>query len=124
MASVLFYKYYCTCGEFLFVNSDIYSTSTLFSKYYIFIENRSDINIKIVGSNTATCETCYRPLGGVVHRQFNNQSDLIRFCGHLIHRRKVRLTIFSVIDENGVLIDGKFETKLIFGKAEVVKSMI
>lgn len=124
MALVHFYKYFCACGQFLFSNAEIRSTSSLFTRFYVFIENRADLNIRIFGSNGVRCGSCLRSLGGMVYLTYWNQPDQIRFCGHLLYRRKVVIAIQSVIDENGALVSGEFHNILINGKLDLVRGIV
>lgn len=110
MALVHFYTYFCRCGEFLFNNSDITNTSTFLKRNYIMVEKSLNLNIYISGSNIVKCSTCNSALGGAIYRRFQGKSDLIRFAGHLIERKKVYLAVHRVQDATNYCV------KVIYGK--------
>lgn len=105
MAAVHFYEYSCRCGEALFYNSNIVSTSVLFSQKYIFVEKTPEIfqKIYISGSNTLKCECCNSRIGGVLYRYYDNKPDLFRFSGNSIERRKVSIVLHRDGDTGEVI---------------------
>lgn len=116
MASVSFFKYYCQCGQFLFLNSDIVDNTHFCKRNYIFINDRANVQIHQDYGNVVKCNTCNSSLGGNVYRKYFNQSNLVRFCGHLLERSEVFLNVYQIIDEIGAKIDGEFFSTLTYGK--------
>lgn len=107
MASIIFYQFYCRCGQFLFNSCDIFDSN----KDYIFVEENF-IKLKIFLTSTSVkCEICSSNLGGIVYR-YPNLSNLVRFSRRALEREKNYLDIYRVIDEDGAIIHGEYELML------------
>lgn len=118
MASVFYYNYHCLCGQLLFTNSEIESSTSCCKRNYIFVERHDNLQIYISGSNCIKCESCHSSIGGMVYRGYIQQKDLARFVGHKIERVRVELTIHQLADENDVIIPGELRSSLVFRKPE------
>lgn len=103
-ASVHFFQYFCECGQYLFNNGDIMNSTKLFDRTYIFVEYFENLqqNVHILRGNVVMCLKCNRCLGGAIYRGFIGQTDVFRFCGHQIFRKKTYLDEYRIIniDEN------------------------
>lgn len=124
MATDYFVEYYSKCGKFLFNNGDIVFSSSLFGRNYIFVGRPMHtmthrMNIKLIRPNIAKCGFCNRNLGAFVHGTFERK-DAVRFCRHLIVKRKVNLDIYRLVDESGQLMKDEYGYNFVAQKDVVI----
>lgn len=111
MAAVEFFEYYCICGQYLFRNCDILENTVSIHTSYIFVDLK-DVPIYYKRNNVAKCNSCHSSIGGFCYL-INKQCNTIRFCRHLIEKKKKRLYVYRVLDENGVIIPHEYEIKIV-----------
>lgn len=124
MASVHFFEYYCKCGKFLFNNGDIVFSSALFGRNYMFVLRPMHtmthrMNIKLIRPNNAKCNFCNRNLGAFVYGTFDGK-DTVKFCRHLIVKRKVNLDIYRLVDESSELMMDEYGYNFVAQKDVVI----
>lgn len=118
MASIYFHEYYCQCGEYLFDNSEIVSSSTFLDRYYIIIKSRPNLSIYIRGCNIVVCSTCNTSLGGMIYKSYENNTHLVRFVGHKIERRKVKISIYRVDNSS------QYYFQLFYGRPVIIHKYV
>lgn len=110
MATVYYFEYFCRCGEFLFRNSDIEGSTLFFGRNNLFVDATA-VKVYQGSRNTARCFQCNIPLGGMLFYP----KAMVRFCAHLIQKRKITIAIHRVVDENGHFLANEYHNTMIVG---------